>query len=53
LEFKTKVRSSYLDKINGHVHGYNLAEDLIGEITLVVMASLYTNKVSMLKKERI
>jgi citrate synthase len=49
LEFKTKVGVSYPDKIN--VHGNDLAEDLIGEIPLVDMTFLYTNKVNMLKKE--
>ncbi|MED4633027.1 hypothetical protein P9443_08880 [Peribacillus frigoritolerans] len=49
MEFKTKVGVSYPDKIN--VHGNDLAEDLIGEIPLVDMTFLYTNKVNMLKKE--
>jgi citrate synthase len=38
MEFKTKIGVSYQDKIN--IYGYDLAKDLIGEITLVDMAFL-------------
>ena len=38
MEFKTKIGVSETDAI--HVHGYNLTDDLIGEITLADMAFL-------------
>jgi citrate synthase len=38
LEFQTKIGKSIPDKI--YVHGYNLTEDLIGNITLADMAFL-------------
>ncbi|MBX0315417.1 citryl-CoA lyase [Planococcus glaciei] len=38
MEFKTNVGVSETDKI--HVHGYNLVDDLMGEITLADMAFL-------------